>query len=89
MMKERVNHADEINSELDSQELTINKATGEHQRMNTSIDTGRGLITQLQRRDFIDKVVVTMAFGVFLSVCAYIVYVRIRWLPFGILSSVI
>lgn len=87
MMRERVQHADSINEELTDQGELINKTTKEFQEMNNSMNTGRGIVAMLRSRDFIDKILVTLAFLFFCGVCVYIIKSRIRLLPFGLLSN--
>jgi hypothetical protein len=87
MMANEVTHGAMINEELDSQGNIIENAASEHDRITGTIGTGRGLIARLKRREFTDKLLVTMAFIVFLSVCVYILRARLRLLPFDLFSS--
>lgn len=87
LMAAEVEHGSNINEELISQGHVIESAAQEHGRINATVGVGRGLIARMKRREFTDKLLVTLAFLVFFSVCVYIIRARLRLLPFGLFSS--
>lgn len=62
---------------LTSQTATLRQTTDAHGRLSGLLDTSKGLITALERTDWLDRVLIIGALAVFLLACAWIVKVRV------------
>jgi protein transport protein SEC20 len=62
---------------LTSQTATLRQTSDAHGRLGGLLETSKGLITALERTDWLDRVLILGALGVFLLACAWIVKVRV------------
>jgi protein transport protein SEC20 len=62
---------------LTSQTATLRQTSEAHGRLGGLLETSKGLITALERTDWLDRVLILGALGVFLLACAWIVKVRV------------
>ena len=78
---------------LTSQTATLRQTSDAHGKLGGLLETSKGLITALERTDWLDRMLIMGGLAVFLLACAWIVKVRIfdravgiafwwvRWLP--------
>ncbi|CCA70430.1 hypothetical protein PIIN_04369 [Serendipita indica DSM 11827] len=62
---------------LTSQTATLRQTSNAHGQLTSLLDTSKGLITALERTDWLDRMLILGALAVFLLTCAWIIKVRI------------
>jgi hypothetical protein len=80
MMRSEVERSHESLKTLDESTKVLEKTHGQYNNLSSEMKTSGTLLTQIHRRDVMDRIIVLFGLFVFLSTVAYILWKR-TWIP--------